>query len=288
MFHAFGAAILLGAFLNLFFSAVLYFGWDFHKHCQSYSPQTAHKALYEALICGRRIPAEQSLELKQMGVIHLFVVSGAHLKFLLFWLRKLLPTGRHGPLHALTLMYCFVCNGNAPIIRAWTHWQWKNLNRGQKLFFTPHTVLLLSVMSTLAFSPEEFTRLSLPLSWLACLGIMTSHHPFYQSLLIYIFCYPIIQSFMGLSIWSVIVTVFISPMVAFFLFPLSLLSFFLQPLIPLTDALWSIFNTICSFTAQHIPTMTASFSTPSAFSLWLYCLALHGSLTVVSRLRKTH
>ena len=278
-------ALFLGWGLKIFFSYYLYLGGDLHGLCLALSPDSELSHYYQALICGRRLPpSEARLALQHIGVIHLFVVSGAHLLFLSQWLRRL-GLDRRGSLCVFHLFYALICHFHPAIFRAWIFSCYGELNRLWKLSLPETHGLLLSCVVTLSFNPEQIHGFSVPLSWLACLGLRCSSNPFTQSLWVYIFAYPLIQSFSGLSLWTTLVTVFVSPMVAMVLLPLSALAFVFSGLVPVVDVCWSFFEQLFLWWADKIPMSPSPLKPLPSSLIWVYTLGLHFFITWKHRRR---
>ena len=56
-----------------------------HTKCESLTPSSNYQDFYKALVCGTDLPSSQLKEyFKMSGLLHLIVVSGSHLIFILF------------------------------------------------------------------------------------------------------------------------------------------------------------------------------------------------------------
>jgi hypothetical protein len=78
--------------LRYFFFLVSDLSSDLHQSCLDYVQDSEHKLIYQALACGQRLYNYQHVHaLKQMGIIHVFVVSGMHLSFLSKLIHHLFP-----------------------------------------------------------------------------------------------------------------------------------------------------------------------------------------------------
>lgn len=280
MFSLIIAAFFLGFLLDDFFSLFSYFGVELHQSCLRQAPKNEHKFFYQALVCGKNLPVNGDVfRLKKLGLIHLMVVSGAHLMFLVQMLKTILPTKTFYYLR-LPLSFLFVmnCQFKTPLLRAWLHYAISDFNSLLRLFIPSSTVLLLSVLICLSHQPEQFKSVSLLLSWLASLGIQKGKNPFTQSFLIYIFTFPILLSIYPLSIWSILINTFLAPPIGWILFPVSLLSFFFKFLIPLTNQLWSLLFYLLEWVSIAFPkTLLEPYKLPELL-YWMYALVLQLTL----------
>ena len=77
------SALFLGFIFQSIFFQFSYLSVALHEQCLLQTPPSEWPSFYKALICGQRLPSNAYLSaIKTLGLIHLFVVSGAHLQFL--------------------------------------------------------------------------------------------------------------------------------------------------------------------------------------------------------------
>ncbi len=277
---------MFSKFSFLFFAFILlywtffensYFSLDLHTLCMNHSPNTAWRFIYQALVCGEKLPqSAQKITLQNIGLIHLFVVSGAHLHLLKYFLDKI-TKGKVPFFIEVFLLFIFVaiCNFQITALRAWIQIL---LNKGNQVFYLNYSrfqILLLSVLSCLLINPSKITSLSLVLSWGACLGLFSFSSFFLRSFACYLILFPVINAFSYLSPWSVVINAFISPIIACFLFPLTLMSFALSPLVPMTDSLWSACFYLLNFLDMSLNKPQASQSFVQSLPYWFYVLFIH-------------
>lgn len=127
--------------------------------------------LSQALICGIRLPAGASKDwLLNWGLIHLFVVSGAHFLFLEHHLRSLVGRAYFFRylFAPLLLLYALATGGGPPVFRSGLalilhsmslHWGYR--------WSASQVVLLSGLLCFVLVLPEQY--LSLQLSWAAAL-----------------------------------------------------------------------------------------------------------------------
>ncbi len=169
------------------------------------SENSPHSALYRALLCGQRLPPQNQLRqvMSQLGLIHLLVVSGAHL----LWLeqlaqalgRRLFP--RRQDLFSLCFIFFFAlsCGLQAPVLRSAIALSLRKLQRHFCLFWSPGQVVALSALLSLPLLSQGLNSFSLQLSWAASLG----------------FCLPIKQKGLSRSlIRAALIYLFLSPLLS--------------------------------------------------------------------------
>lgn len=270
-------ALILGFFCQWFFFKISYFSWEIHRTCIELSPSGEFENFYQNIVCGSSLtPSGEIQQLKTLGLIHLMVVSGAHLIFFLEMLKLFLPTNLYQWLRIpLSFFMVLVCNLHAPIVRAWVYFCFRDLNGRLKLMVPSESLLILSVTVTLLSEPSLAESPSLILSWLASLAIQQSRNLFIQSLLVYLFLMPLMLSFFPLSIWSVLSNTLLAPAVGLLLFPFSLLSFALPWMSLLTDEIWRLFFRSVQTLSFALPQLRPAELSFSLTSLWLYAFTLH-------------
>jgi len=217
---------------------------DMHELClQKLNFKAKFEDLYKALVCGKRLPGGQIKNLfVEGGLIHLAVVSGAHLFFLeKLWRTLPLPklVKSHG-IFIVLLLYALASQLYPPVVRALFSFILFRLSYTFKLFWNPCLVILLSGVLCLIYQPSWVYSLSLQLSLLACLLYHSSNKALKKCFLIYIFTFPIINRWQSLHPFTIFINWLLAPLVSSLLFPLTILSPFFSFLYPLTDGLWSL------------------------------------------------
>ncbi len=270
-------AFFLGFYFSGFFSHFSYLSVDLHQVCLQAAPKSEYRDLYTALICGKRINhSTYALALQNLGLVHLFVVSGAHLHFID---KMMFPLRVFTKLQWLRLpfLFLFVLTAAFPIpaFRAWLFIAINKLNQRFKLHIPKLDRLLLSVLLCLSFFPQQFVSIGLPLSWLACLGLVIGRNAFQQSACIYFLTLPLILKIQYLSPWSIIINAFMSPWVGSVLFPASLLPFFFPPLASLSDNLWEVFCETSLFLLPHVQTDPIQQQNLPPLAIWVLCFVFH-------------
>lgn len=213
-----------------------YMIWNGAQICQSLLPASEYRELYSALICaGTEMNGAHRQLFIDVGLIHLLVVSGAHLHFLERWL-EFLPTR----LRLLALgAYCWLTGFGAPVVRAWARRLLGVLARSTG--FSLLQLEFLTVVVVLAFQPEWLFSRSFLMCWLCALALaLPKIFPKWPNLSLSLACYLLLLPFCPSAPSTVLVNVLVTPYVGGVLLPLCILAAVLPPLIPLTDLMWRI------------------------------------------------
>ena len=233
----------------LFIIFIVFFFWDssevsetLHHLCLTkLNFESSTPEFYKALVCGKRLPPGEFKSLFiRGGLIHLTVVSGAHLIFLKsFILKWPIPNFLKKPLILVFLIfYALSSHLHAPVLRALFSFFLFELSDRFKLFWNPFLILFFSTVLCLLYRPQLLDSFSLQLSVLASLLYHGSKNSLAKCLFIYCFTMPIINHWQELHPLSVLSNWILAPIISSVLFPLSLLSPFFPFLYPITDGLW--------------------------------------------------
>ena len=235
------------------------------------------KSIYKALVCGKRLPQGSIKEVfSEGGLIHLMVVSGAHLLFLeKFYLKLPLPIPQklqNFCLYFLILVFAVTTTLKAPILKSVFSFCLFRISKSKKLFLNSVTVTVLSGFLCLVYNPSWINSYSLQLSLLA--SLVYSFRGFLKkSILIYIFLLPIINHWTQLHPISIFINWIFAPIIGSLLFPLSFMSVLFWPLHLVTDLLWSIAFNILQLT-EFLPDKSLfSWRIPKKL-IWIYIAAL--------------
>lgn len=273
-------AIFLGLILRGFFFEIYELSLDFHQVCIRLAPHSVMQKQYQALVCGQRLTDPAIVfDLKQLGLIHLFVISGAHLHFLNSLVKRL-SCHKVKAWQQTLLLFIFVLSSHLqwPVFRAWLFLSIRQMNRIRKWRIPSEQLLLVSVIFCLSLNPSSYHSFSLPLSWLAGLGLILGKNKLSQSFFIYLMMAPLLFSLSPLSPWSIVVNAFVAPWIGAILFPASFMCFLLPPLTKWVDPLWQTFMTTCSYLSPLLATSTTPWPLLPQLILWMYCLLLHMSI----------
>lgn len=218
----------------------------FHQSCLNRLPE-ASSALPElrALVCGENFSGASSSQIYiSTGLIHLFVVSGAHLLVL----EKILSMGdflsrkRNALIiFSVLFIYTLACEMNPPISRSFISMMFTMLLSVHHLRWPMSYRLLLAGLATLAINPQWVASASLQLSWIA--GLVVSINTLYFSkrsfyfkqFLYFIFLWPLLIYLSVPSYFTIFVNLIFTSLLEFILFPLGLLTWLLPFLHVLFD-----------------------------------------------------
>ena len=222
---------------------------DLHHLClEQLNFKTPMADIYKSLVCGKKLPTGGIKKLFiQGGLIHLTVVSGAHLLFLeQFWKKLPLPVllKTHG-LIIMLILYALASHLHPPVLRALFSFFLFRLSHSLKLFWSAHWITLFSGILCLIYQPTWVHSFSLQLSLLASLLQHISTSSIKKCFFIYLFILPVVNRWQALHPLTVLINWTLAPLISSLLFPLSFLSPFFPALYHLTDHLWAIaFHTL--------------------------------------------
>jgi predicted membrane metal-binding protein len=275
-FHWF-ALTLLALCLRYFFFLVSDLSSDLHQSCLDYVQDSEHKLIYQALACGQRLYNYQHVHaLKQMGIIHVFVVSGMHLSFLSKLIHHLFPHQFSKWLQVVVLTSLVLCcQLQTPALRAWLGVLLSSSNSRLSLGLSSPTRLFYTVILCLIIDPQAYHSISLPLSWTACLGLQLSKKTWTQSFYCYWILLPIMISFAPLSPWTILVNTLLTPLIGWLLFPLSLLTVLIPALGLITHWLWSLLIQTTLTLAPYLEIGASTYHLDDRLLYWLYPLLLN-------------
>jgi ComEC/Rec2-related protein len=234
--------------------------------CAQLLPRSEFRDLYGALLCGQPLESSARALFLDTGLIHLMVVSGAHLHFMESWL-KWLPSR----VRLLVIgLYCWLTGFGPPVVRAWVRRladvllvRWKG---------SPFQVELAALTVLLMILPGWLLSRSFLMSWLCAIAIcLPPLFPRWPNLSLSFLCYLLLFPFCPSAPSTLFCNVLVTPLIGALLFPICALAVAIPPLVPLVDELWRIFLA----GLEHLP--AAPPAAVSVFSPWLflYPLSIH-------------
>ncbi len=247
---------------------------SFHQACLSHIPLTSKWVpIYSALVCGESLPEGQIKKVFiSVGVIHLMVISGAHLIFLeKFW--SVLPSFRFKNvfLMGFLLLYSLSSGLRPPVLRAlfsvMCTWGVKKL----KLFWSPYWKVQISGVLCLLCQNAWVYSLSLQLSWLASTGMANRRFSRLQScVLTYLLILPIVSRWGGVHPFSICVNWVLAPIASCVLLPLSMLVIVCPFITPFVDGCWTLFINVLQSLQPAMENKGVEIITFSSFQIWVY------------------
>ncbi len=216
-----------------------------HNACLQRLPfQAISLAEMQALVCGESFKAAKTSELYvASGLIHLFVVSGAHLILIEKMLLKFFQRIKAASVVILPflIVYALACNLNPPVTRSLIAIIAGLFTLRHHLRWPENYKIFVTGLLTLLFNPEWLTSVSLQLSWLAALVVsINSLYFFNKNILIKqsIFFFtlaPLLAFFQMPNPITILMNLIFSPVLEFILFPLGLLVWIAPPIYIIFD-----------------------------------------------------
>ena len=242
--------------------------------------------IYSALLCGEKLPeGEIKNTFITLGIIHLMVISGAHLIFLeKIW--SLLPRFRlKNTLLAIFLfIYSMSAGLNPPVLRALFALFLSRINKDLKLFWSPYLRVHISGLLCLCCQSSWFQSLSLQMSWVASMGMANRQFSRLKSCaLTFLLILPIISQWGNLNPLSIVINWLIAPLAGGILLPLSLLIIPFPFIRPMTDALWGCLIHVLQLLKPVMENKGIDFPwMMSSFQRWIYICLIFILLHLIS------
>lgn len=215
-----------------FFEIVQPWSIFFHHFCLNRLPEQAQAyAELQAIVCGKNFTDASVSEIyTSTGLIHLFVVSGAHLLLIQKILQKIYDPKKNGLLIGLCLLiYALCCNLNPPVTRSLIALAISAITFKNHLYWPENFKIFLGGLVALIFHPAWLTSISLQLSWLAALVVsINSLYLAKKNILLrqstfFIFLAPVLIFFQTPNPLTIFMNLIFAPVLEFILFPLGLL-----------------------------------------------------------------
>jgi competence protein ComEC len=265
-----------------------------NAYCLSMAPQfSGQKVFYQALVCGKSLNFEQSESLRRSSLLHIFVVSGSHLLLLAESLRWLFYLPKPGTrLHRwsvtfaepiiffVMLIFCFVTGLQAPAVRAAIQIAVRGFAQRIHLHWNGPTTTLVAGWVCLALNPSWFQSLSFILSWLASMAMAVAQALRVKSVLltnILIYFWTLVP-----LAWitfpdpaGILFNVILGPLVGNWLFPLTLVTFFCPPLVPVTDFGLNCFFKLLELFTRERPLPAHAVAIRDIYWLWILISGFH-------------
>ncbi len=247
--------------------------WHGAQLCVAWMPTSEHRELYSALICGTSIfdGANRQLFI-DTGLIHLLVVSGAHLHFLEKWIEFLPARWRL----ALLGGYCWLTGFGAPVVRAWARRLCGIV--GRSTGFSALQFEFLTVAGLLAIYPSWLWSRSFLMCWLCALAIsLPPVFPRAPNLSLSLTCWLMLLPFCPSTPATILVNTIVTPYIGGVLLPLCGLAAMIPLLVPLTDVMWAVLLEIL----RHFPSAPPAPWISVSPHLFLIPLVIHLGLLLL-------
>ena len=202
--------------------------------CLRFVPASEYRDLYAALVCG---VALREGEVKHLfvdaGLIHVLVVSGAHLSVLARLSRRW-PRPVTG---ALLTFYAWLTGFGAPVVRAGAARVVRGLTRARGL--SDLQVEFLTSVLVLLLYPPWFTSRSFLMTWLCLLALRAPpRHPRWPHVAYGVRCYLALYLFCLSHPLTVAWNALVAPALGGLIFPLAGAAFVVPGVAALTDLAW--------------------------------------------------
>ena len=252
-----------------------------HFFCLSYlPPESRALAELKALVCAENFSSLNDSQLYiSSGLIHLFVVSGAHL---LLIERLLLRSKCNTRIILFTLvLYAFACNLGAPVVRCLLAFVLNFFLVQKNIRWPAHFRLLLIGFATLCFNFNWINSLSLQMSWLAAFLVMlgekffTTSSLFFKQSLFFVTLLPSVVFFQIPGLGTILLNVLLAPWLEFVLFPLGICTWFFAPVYRIFDFAISLFKTLLNFLELDYQIQLTEPPGRLTFYNWVLLLFLH-------------
>lgn len=252
-----------------------------HLFCLNNLPENSSSiAELKALVCAHNFSNLGASELYiSSGLIHLFVVSGAHLILIENLLKK--SNLSQTLIFIALIIYGFACDLNAPVTRCLIAFTLNSFLSAKNIRWPAHFKLLIIGTLTLSINYNWITSLSLQMSWIAAFLLILGEHFYKESSLLFkqslffITLLPTVVFFQIPSPIVILVNILLAPVLEFILFPLGLLVWFFNFLHPLFDFLILIFKSTLQNLELDFQIQTKDSPHNLVFYNWCIILALH-------------
>ncbi|MBT4760928.1 MAG: hypothetical protein HOO06_04445 [Bdellovibrionaceae bacterium] len=272
------------------------FSSSLHNWCLVHTSQLGSWSFFhQSLICAKKLEApEKKLVFLKLGLIHITVISGAHLifihKFLILTLHKL--KFKNHLILSLIGVYTLICDLSSPVLRAFIALCLKKVSKNHKFFIPLPIQILIVLLCCFILFPKLIHSKSLILSSLCTLVI---HDDFfiafnlhnkaffkkYNSLckasFIYLLSSPIIIQFHFLpSPLTILFQIILAPILFLIFIPVSFLTAIIPPLHGVTDQIYDfvflVLEQVSSY--SNISAYHYKLTTPALWSYLLFLLIL--------------
>jgi ComEC/Rec2-related protein len=261
---------------NLFFQTLNSLSVETHSLCIQWTKsESSFVFLHQGLLCGAKIPfGNAQATLKELGLIHLIVVSGAHLIFVSQLLLEIWPRKSRQFSHLiwwLLFIYTLATQLQPPVLRAFLFCTLQMLADKDRMNWSRIQIHLLSCFATLFINPDWIHSLSFLMSFSAAmvLAIEFRSKTIQQMCIYLILLLPMTKLGITHPI-SILLNLIIAPFIGFFILPMTLWGQFFPSVLALVDSFWIVFF---EFAQKHQPPPIPHFQfplLPTSLNLLLY------------------
>lgn len=253
---------------------------SFQQKCTNLIPsQTKNPHVMASLVCGEKLTDESLKQnLVKTSLIHIFVISGSHL----ILLDELLSILKIPVLLRFLFLgfYSLVVGWQPPAVRALVALGVRVGFKKLGWHFPPDLLTLIAGLLTLTLFSQWWTSNSLLMSWCAALALcwvllLRIKNKFAALFIsqgaIYLFMFVPLWGLGSVHPLSLLYNIFLGPVVAFVLLPLSVLAMIIPATSLLFDFVFNVFSKFLGVMAE--PISLHNNPSPSLGLLWLWILA---------------
>jgi competence protein ComEC len=256
-----------------------------HVLCLELLPtSSAERAALSSVLCGEQVK-EASLkdDLRRSSLLHLFVVSGAHL----VWLEHLLCF-LGAPVWSRALMwvlFSLACGWQPPIVRALLGLMFEKIRLPISPRGRSDQSVLMTGLFTLSLFPSWSDSLSLALSWIAALALSLPlgrgwRGEVRRGFALWILMCPLLATWSSVQPLGVIANLFVAPLFSLTLVPLAVVCVVLPFTAPVFDCGFGLFRGFLQVFPEAIP-LQEPLGTPSPIFFWAWIAILHIAIHVM-------
>ena len=220
-----------------------------------------------------------------LGIIHLFSISGLHISFICFLLRKIKTKNIF--IYLFLMMFLFLTDFHISTIRACLSFIFININNKYKLNISSENRLILLAWLLLIVNPFYLYDLGYIFSFIITYSIIHFNNLFMSdkyfiriikiSLISFVTSIPLlINNNFSINFLSIIYNIILIPITSFIIFPLSIITLFL-PIDNILYTVTSLFEKICII-FDSIKIFTFSFIKIPLILIIIYYLILFSKI----------
>ncbi len=227
-----------------------------------------------------------------IGIVHLFAISGMHISFFLLILNRIFKKSKYKNIVIIffLLFFLFLTNFCESLLRCVMFFGLSNLNKKFKFGFKNEILVIITALLLIIINPFLIYSIGFSFSIIITFFIILSSNLFklksylLKTLIMSIICFlssvPILAfHFFKINFLSIIYNVIFVPLITFLYFPLSLITFVL----PIFDTLYYQLINILEYIVLHLNNfklLTFIISKPNLIIILIYYIFLFLSVKV--------
>lgn len=241
--------------------------------CANTIPSHTHRPFTAAMVCGTHVRGNIHTEVfRNSGLLHILVVSGAHLHFFAIFLRRFQM--KRKPIFLLLFIYVLFSGCQPPSVRSLIQIGIEFYSKSFERNLRSWQCVWIAGLASLILFPEWLTGSSLLLSWICALILtITGNHHQRSSILIFCALIPILMKWLPPHPLTILINILISPVFGVFALPLCLLCTVIPQLTVVADAFWSLLLTVLLPVQPYLTSVNPAQS--SHLLIWMCLLITH-------------